>query len=672
MSEKRTHDASGLLICQHCGVVLKQRVKNCRDCGNIMSRYSPTVMPVLVIKRVPAASPQRLRPENDPLLVERVIIRCRFNEAMTPKPRQFHGSRAFLSEYAHEAKGNGQNQPASQSQETAALASPQPSQQPSAPALPPAQNQPASQTAQSASLGADFFTAAQQSAEPVMNASDWGSTETVALESKNPLFGGIPSDTASGAEPETASTPPVSSPATESGALQLGSLTDWDAKEPEFEPRGDDSLPAGGNGNQPSAKADESKLIKNAPHPSFMVADMLLLVVQENDGQTLSVTQTVEGPDLEPVFGLLPGLSDFNICMAQETPVNAVCLSANALSFHDANQEEVGTPHETESVLNIDSRLAFEEGLSRISALRLQGALAKSGVLGFENPSTQDDFRSKFTKKGRPEAEEVVEDATADDGKPEDKKPKERSVFKPKRAPASELQADKIAPMPDVQSFKPKKNPMGVAVAAVGIILVLAVVGVVGYMKFGSMLGGSGGGQAVTAGGGKLPPEWHMVLNSSEGEQFQDYAVQVSQSGKGLSGKGRDQVGEFTLSGELTGTDTISLQKQYDSAGYIWPIMFSGRLIQSPNGVFASGTFSWRKSDAERIQGEWQAMPPAPAPQAGTPMQGAPGGQQGMPQQGMQQQGMQGQGMPPQGGMQGMPQQSPQGFGMPGQQQGFR
>ena len=164
---------------------------------------------------------------------------------------------------------------------------------------------------------------------------------------------------------------------------------------------------------------------------------------------------------------------------------------------------------------------------------------------------------------------------------------------------------------------------------------------------------------ATTSGAQQLPRQWHIVMTRMQEAQtiFQDFTLDVEQSGDNLSGKGRDQIGDFTLTGGIASGNSISLQKQYDSAGYIWPIMFSGHVQSSPNGSFASGSYSWRKSDVERVQGEWQAALPSPqAPQQGMPT--LPGGQgmQGMPPQG---------GMPPQAGPgQAAPTQG--GFSTPG------
>lgn len=703
MNDKRTQDAAGLLICQHCGVVLKQRVKNCRDCGSVMSRYSPTVMPSLVIKRAPASSPQNLRPENDTLLVERVITRCKFNEVMRPKPKGFHGSRAFLEEGKGEPVAGGA---AVEAAGMAGVGSGVAGGAASAPSVTEAPSsdvnafnarfEPNSGGAQTpvpdpfspaaprpgAQGGDDFFRAAIKPSEPVPNA---------------------PPHVDAPVRNET------SAPSTK-------------------------HAPLAESGEQPS-------LVRKAPLPSFMVADMLLLVVQDTDGHTISLTQAVEGPELPPVFGLFPSSSDFNIVFAQELPLTAVSLSANALSFHDANREgEVSVREDRDSVLNIDSRLAFEEGLSRISALRMQGALARSGVLGFEKAENASELRNKFTTKvalpgvsdsdsdtadGAPvsvgvsdepafgDQNAIADDVrdlllpgdtardTARDGaseRPIVAKPKERSVFNPKRAPVEELNEEidvqKIrANAKNAQIKHEKKNPLAMVVAALGIVLVLGVVGFIAYTKVGELSGGKAGGSATTSGAVQLPKLWQLVLTGAEdGQTFQNFGFELEQSGSQLTGRGRDQIGDFTVEGELSKGDSIAFQKQYESAGYIWPIMFSGRLAQGADGSFATGTYSWRKSDVEHLQGNWVAgvpgtvapgmqggqtqpgMQPGMQGQPGVPappgMQGQPGMPQGAPQQGLPQQGFpQQQGFPASGqGFGGMPQAMPTqgGFGTPG------
>jgi hypothetical protein len=630
-----------------------------------MSRYSPTVMPNLVIKRAPASSPQNLRPENDPLLVERVLTRCKFNDAMTPKPKRFHGSRAFLND-----SGNGQAQAPAERGTAQAVQDPP---------VEPTSGQ--SNQAQSV-LAQGMF-------------ADFGPPEPAPKKMTNDFFrAAIKTGEAVPREPEAApesvrefgwGEAPVAGEgaAVQSDERVVSNPRPGDNNGNEFpfdQPRSSDSQ------SQESRRSSDqeitsdqhpagSKLVRNAPHPSFMVADWLLLVVQENDGQTLSLTRTVEGDDFEPVFGLLPSMSDFNIVMAQELPPTAVSLSANALSFHDANNEGDFVSNDHESSLNIDSRLAFEEGLSRISALRLQGALARSGVLGFETPDSPDDLRLKFTRKVSL-AEEAPAVESVPDVPVESDKPKERSVFNPKRAPIEELNAHKLKPVKDDSAKKPKKNPLAIVAAVIGIAGVLAVVGFVAYTKLGELSGKSAGG-ATAGGAGQLPAQWRMILTrADDGQTYQDYIVDIQQNGNDLSGKGRDQIGDFTLTGELTKGNAIALQKQYDSAGYIWPIMFSGHVGQNQDGSFASGSYSWRKSDAERIQGEWRSALPAPAVPTGQPgapgQQGfpAPGGQPGMaPQQGFPPQGgMSPQpGFPPQGGQQGFPPQQgfPQQGGMP-------
>src|SRR5262249_36295406 len=78
-----------------------------------------TATPPLVIDKTMDTSPQALQQHNDPLLLERVLTRCKFNEALTPKPRLFHGSRAFLgSDTAQPANGTAQS-PGSAENDTA-------------------------------------------------------------------------------------------------------------------------------------------------------------------------------------------------------------------------------------------------------------------------------------------------------------------------------------------------------------------------------------------------------------------------------------------------------------------------------------------------------------------------------------------------------------------------
>ena len=642
MNEKRTQDANaGLLICQHCGVVLRQRVKNCRDCGNVMSRYSPTVMPNLVIKRAPASSPQNLRPENDPLLMERVITRCKFNEAMTPKPRQFRGSRAFLSE-------NGDEQPSSAGARDRAVAVADAKPEPPMNAL--AQGMFADfgppQPAKTAEPN-DFFRAAIRTGEAVPRDSDQRQVETAE---QKPF-----------AEAHTAGGRPNDASSTSAMLAEL--------------------LPINDVARHPPSPLDKPSKVVKAAHPSYMVADWLLLVVQENDGQTLSVTRSSEPREGELVFGLLPCSNDFNLVFPQELPPNAVSLSANALSFHDANNESDFERRDNDSSLNIDSRLAFEEGLSRISKMKLQGGLARSAVVGFETPESPDELRDKFVRKNDlPVNDLELPDATASDALPEVKKPKERSVLNPKRAQLDqEIDIAKMkAEAKAAARPKPKKNPMAVVVAVLGIVGVLAVVGFVVYTKIGEFTGGASKSIATTGGASQLPGQWHLVLSREDGQPFQDFAMEIQQSGNSFTGKGRDNIGDFTLSGELSKGAAVTLQKQYESAGYIWPIVFSGNLTQNPDGTFASGNFVWRKSDVERVKGAWKAgLPLTPQQmqqQFQQQMQAQQQGAQGQP--GMQRPGMPGQqGFSPQGGPQGFPQQQP-GFpqqgGMPpgGVQQG--
>ncbi len=653
MNNKWTQDANaGLLICQHCGVVLRQRVKNCRDCGSVMSRYSPTVMPNLVIQRAPASSPQHLRPENDPLVMERVVTRCKFKDALTPKPRQFHGSRAFLQDPGDVQRAD-ESKPMSQTLLAEGMF---------ADFGPP---QPAKGDEKN-----DFFRAAIRTSEPsareLVSSSSSSSESTVAQIGADAVV-------SSSAEIQRNSSEQVIAPASDS-SLQ-------DVEPASF--RG-----AVAKSESSDATGKTSKIVRTA-YPSFMLADSLLLVVQENDGQTICLTQAQEAAAGVPVFGLLPASSDFNIVFVQELPLSAVSLSANALSFHDANNDGDDSDQHNESSLNIDSRLSFEEGLSRIAALRMQGALQSSGVIGFETPEGRDEFRSKFIQ-GPSVSNEAEDDDTAGDALLIEK-PRERSVFNPKRAPLEqEIDIGKMrAEAKAAARPKPKKNPLAMVAAMVGVVGVLAVIGFVVYTKLGELSGGQLMGGA-TANGAALPSQWMVLLTDSEGGQpFQSFGVEIRQSGKSISGKGRDNVGDFTLTGEVSKGNIISLQKQYDSVGYIWPILFSGTIGQNQDGSFASGSYSWRKTDEERLKGTWRAglpnqlmaqpgatglqgsQPPGmsgqqnPQGQPGFPQQGYPQ-QQVAPQQGYPQQGYpQQQGYPPQGAMpQGMPTQG--GFATPG------
>ncbi len=67
---------------------------------------------------------------------------------------------------------------------------------------------------------------------------------------------------------------------------------------------------------------------------------MVSYLLWDNDGKTISVTQTIDGPESDPVFGLLPAPSTFNLCASQVMPEQSVSLSGDSLSFHDANKEE--------------------------------------------------------------------------------------------------------------------------------------------------------------------------------------------------------------------------------------------------------------------------------------------------------------------------------------------
>jgi hypothetical protein len=631
MSEQRTHDASGLLICQHCGAVLKTRSKNCRDCGGITSSYSPTVIPVLVINRRPATAPQHLKPENDPLIVERVVVRCKFNAAMTPRPQGFHGSRAFLSEGGGAPVQPDLPEPDSQnvsgnSAQIAAGASAQAGQ--SQPADFFAASAPAS-AAPTGISGEDGSPGGQSENVPPGNgqdASSGGVSPTSGL-SENALQGSVPNPEGivprgnlleemgafSGAVLGNGLAPsavPFDSPPN-GGQSKSASETQSGQHNP-----AQGSAPVQSDLKSPSANqlgAEGGKVVRQA-HPSYMVADNFLLVVQDTDGQTISVTQTIEGPEQAPVFGLLPAPSSFNLAASQVMPDSSVSLSGYELSFHDANkEEEFSTTPDVDLSVNIDSRLAFEEGLSRVAALRLQGALGRTGVLGFENPSTTDDIRKKFTRKSNA-AEEDSEMITAEEAIIEPPKVKERSVFKPKKV-ADVEPLKKVDPIGDIKPLKAKGNPLAMIGAVAGVLVVVCVMGFVGAQKLGFLSGESGGSAFnATAGSGSLPKQWHLVLTRQLDVQtiFQDFELDVNQSGSVISGRGRDAIGDFTITGEVSKDNKLTMQKQYDSAGYIWPILFSGQVAPANNGSIASGSFVWRKSDQERVQGDWQATVPQP------------------------------------------------------------
>lgn len=618
MNDQRAQDPGLLMICQHCGVVLRKRGKTCRDCGGITAGHSPTVIPVLVVNKKPAIAPQHLKPENDPLLVERVVVRCKFNEAMTPKPRRFHGSRAFLFDNGDRTE----------------------EEKPAAPSAPVQNNEPAAEPA-----GPDFFSARSQrpneGQQPVLAAlndvqdpgvrspdqtnSDGAPPRTEELASGNAPPASTGDDTTSPGPPrqesivqslfEPSSNEPQGSSSESTAAAQSEVPEPAVAGGSAASATGDTSpLPQQDSGRQPVSS--ESKLVRQAM-PSYMVADWLLLVVQENDGQTLSLTHTIEGAESEPVFGLLPSSGDFNIAPAQ-APDTSVALSANALSFHDANieEEDYQQREQQDAAVNIDSRLAFEEGISRISALRLQGALAKSGVLGFENANSKEDLRRKFTRKVEtPGSGEEADNAITDEGT-EPARPRERSVFRPKSA-LTEGERIEIKPklIEDEIPTKPQKNPFAMVGAVAGILLVVAVIGVFAVHKLGSLSHGSQPTPATAGGAPRngpsltLPGRWRVVLMRTQETQtyFQDFTLDVNQNGDSISANSKDAIGDFTLTGEIAGGTSISLQKQYDSAGYIWPIMFSGQLTQGQDGSFATGTYSWRKSDFERVQGTWTA-----------------------------------------------------------------
>ncbi|MDZ4835496.1 MAG: hypothetical protein SGJ27_17110 [Candidatus Melainabacteria bacterium] len=681
MSELRTQDASGLLICQHCGVVLKTRSKTCRDCGNVTSRYSTTVIPVLVINRKPATAPQHLKPENDPLIVERVVTRCKFNEVMTPKIPAFHGSRAFFSDQTHERPGNVPAAPASapaaaasprvaanqqefdpfarssQSSQPGAIqpvqpGAPQQLPQPGAmqsPQAEPPQQYGSNSNAENQDLLPHERNAQNEDDEPLTEPKNGGRNllfpDDGSLDSPDFFAAGV---NATQSEPADFFAAPAADSSAQDGPAdffaaptvtpqQQGSL------EPGAQQEQSASMPVQDEGPLQTSAQPESPLraphanqtssVSNAPaqnrttgsdekvvrqaHPSYMVADHFLLVVQENDGQTISVTQTIDGPENEPVFGLLPAPSTFNLCALQVMPDGSVSLSGSSLSFHDANKEaEFSAPPEVDLAVNIDSRLAFEQGLSRVAALRLQGALGKSGVLGFESQSSDDDLRKKFTRKpvfSETDGDVIQESGTADDITAGPPKIKERSVFKPKKAADIES-LNKIESIGDIKPIKPAKNPLAMVGAAVGILAVSATLVFVGLQKFGPLVSESGSIGATLGGASSssLPKQWHMVLTRTVevATIYQDFETEINQSGGALSGKGHDAIGDFTITGELKKDNSITLQKQYDTAGYIWPIMFSGQVSQGQSGSFAGGSYFWRKSDQERVQGDWQAMLP--------------------------------------------------------------
>lgn len=695
MIEKRTQTSSGLLICQHCGVVLKTQSKTCRDCGNVTSRHSTTLIPVLVINRKPATAPQHLKPENDPLIMERVVTRCKFNDAMKTKPKVFHGSRAFFSDQTYEHAG-GQQQKEAPAQPTA-VSNPTPNQEfdpfarQSGPT--PAMLQPGPAPApigQTAPEAPGMFPLASQTTPetpgmlpsatvPASEISPQVSTSTQAdgRDTVSSFFEAMTGDdrsdgqsgqnhsTQAASDANLSATAPSSNIKLQNdpggiGAANVqltndpgpniaisGEAAPFDVKSPVSpvdagspnimsqqsnsigeirNPAADSPAPVPtGNQSAPARTGSEEKVVRPA-HPSYMVADCFLLVVQEHDGQTLSLTQTIDGPELEPVFGLLPAPDTFDLCAPQVMPDASVSLSGSSLSFHDANQadasnkdDESSAAPEVDTSINIDSRLAFEEGLSRVAALRLQGALGRSGVLGFETTNNED-IRKKFTTRKGLQAEADEEDAVklkvsgaTDEASSGPPKIKERSVFKPQRAPVETESLNKIEAIGDIKPIKPKKNPLAMVGAAVGIVAVLAVIGFVGLQKFGEFTSDSTNPSATaTTGGVTLPNQWHIVLTRTMETQtiYQDFTTDVNQSGSTLSGKGRDAIGDFTLSGDIAKDNSINLQKQYDSAGYIWPIMFSGKVGQGQNGSFASGSYVWRKSDQERVQGEWQASLP--------------------------------------------------------------
>lgn len=657
MSEQRTQSAAGLLICQQCGVVLKTQNKTCRDCGTVTSRYSTTLIPVLVINRKPATAPQHLKPENDPLIMERVVTRCKFNEAMRPKAKKFHGSRAFFNDQTYEHAGNVApasaeqvnvaNQGVAASNQTefdpfARTSGGQPPAQP-VPAMP--QTAPGAQhdavSAVNAAEGVpQALPGTSGSAPPAVPFFDENSARTVGEQTaesgsiepaSNNEPGSQRSQSESSAFPFDEAPSQTTSSPTQSAPVQNPAQFDYFAEAPVHNDPGQNnstaevpfnapnqSMPgqneprAAASGIVPAKPASDEKVVRQA-HPSYMVADSFLLVVQEHDGKTLSLTQFVDGPEQEPVFGLLPAPNTFNICSSQVMPDGSVSLSGDSLSFHDANkEEEFSAAPEVDTSINIDSRLAFEEGLSRVAALRLQGALSNSGVIGFEKSSSDEDLRKKFTRKPSfvtPDRDEVTDMGTTDDVIATPPKLKERSVFNPKKASDVE-KLEKIESIGDIKPISPKKNPLAMVGAVIGIIAVLGVVGFVGLQKFSEF--SAGGGSQSVATGTTLPKQWHIVLSRTADVKtiYQDFQMQVDQSGDSLSGKGRDAIGDFTLTGELKKDGIITLQKSYDTAGYIWPIVFSGKVGAASDGSFASGSYVWRKSDQERVQGEWQATLP--------------------------------------------------------------
>ncbi len=474
-------------------------------------------MPVLLAGRTTTNTPQALKPEHDTLLVERVVTRCKFNEAMSAKPRRFHGSRAFL-----EPEGE------------------QDSDAPSMPELP---------------------------------------SESVVGRLRDPANDDFFADTiVTQPEPSQPSQPSLQS------STGLSEPKSESAKAPE------------GSG------MDKTKLLRNAPLPSFMVADWLYLVVQESDGKTLSVNHTIEGTELPPVFGLLQGSSDPSICSVQPQPDHTVSLSGST-AFIDADDHVQPSAAADQSV-NIDSRLAFEDGLGRVAAIRLQGALTKSGVVGFEDPENREEFRRKFTRKPNSSTEEnATADKTVEAVTAESDKPKAESK-QTKMGQKGRKGLDKVDSRESEKPVKTtkKKNPLAMVGATIGILGVVAVIGFILMSKFASSTD-----SAQSPGG--IPLNWHMRLLISEPYQaiFQEFDVAVSNDSEAvISGKGTDQLGAYTMSGEVVEGVKLSLQKQYDQ-GYEWPIMFSGRMEKGQNGSFATGTFVWRRSNSERIEGTWDA-----------------------------------------------------------------
>ncbi|MBX9667982.1 MAG: hypothetical protein K2X93_10205 [Candidatus Obscuribacterales bacterium] len=580
----------GLLICQQCGVVLRQRVRACRDCGSPLSRHSPTLMPVLLAGRSTTNTPQALKPEHDTLLVERVVTRCKFNEAMSAKPLRFHGSRAFLEPEGGQEGGapstpEGASTPGSGSFVDSGERSVGVPPAPSAPesASTPGCGSPADSGERSAGVPPAPSTPELASIPGSGNPVNSGERSPPALRSES-VVGRLRDPANEDFFADTIATQPKSAP-TSQPSLQSSTGLSEQKSESAKAPEG--------------SVMDKTKLLRNAPLPSFMVADWLYLVVQESDGKTLSVNHTIEGTELPPVFGLLQGSSDPSICSVQPQPDHTVSLSGST-AFIDADDHVQPSAAPDQSV-NIDSRLAFEDGLGRVAAIRLQGALTKSGVVGFEDPENREEFRRKFTRKPNSSAEEnaATAEKTVEAVTAEADKQKEESK-QTKKSQKGRMGPDKVDSR---ASEAPKrKNPLAMVGATIGILGVVAVIGFILISKFASSTD-----SAQSPGG--IPLNWHMRLLISEPYQaiFQEFDVAVANDSEAvISGKGTDQLGSYTISGEVVEGVKLSLQKQYDQ-GYEWPIMFSGRMEKGQNGSFATGTFVWRRSNSERIEGTWDA-----------------------------------------------------------------